>query len=61
MAARTYVPTFKLLTHTLSIYTSKYSTLMEAHLTAPQITALAEFIICLANVIGAFGPQEIED
>lgn len=61
MAARTYVPTFRDQLHFLNIYVSKYSALMTPHITVDQIEALAEFVVCLANVIAAFGPNEVED
>lgn len=60
MAARSYLPTLRLILHRATVYTNTYQALMQPYLTPAQRTALAEFIVCLATLVAELGPEPID-
>lgn len=60
MAARTYLPTLRLILHRANTYVNTYQALMQPYLTPAQRTALAEFIVCIATLIAELGPEPIQ-
>jgi len=58
---KTYVPTLRITARHSMLYMSRWQTLIEESLTAPQIEAFRDCLSCLITLIGLLGAEPIDE
>lgn len=58
---KTYLPTLRITARATMLYMSRWQTLIEESLTAPQIEAFRECLSCLINLLGLLGAEPIDE